>query len=96
MLRWWIGVLLMLNAALLAWNMDILMQWIWGTDTAPTPARMVQPSQPAASHAQEAASAASLPASATATPSSAPATPARALLKPASAAASSPTPAASY
>ena len=68
MARWWIGLLLLLNAALLAWNMGALQPWGWGaapTQDGPVVTLPIQTtaSEPASS-APSAASAASAAASA--------------------------------
>jgi hypothetical protein len=66
MARWWIGLLVLLNAALLAWNMGALAPWGWGTSTAQDGPVVTLPFQSTASEpASDAASAASAPASAT-------------------------------
>ena len=71
MARWWIGLLLLLNAALLAWNMGALQPWGWGaapTQDGPVVTLPIQTtaSEPASSapSAPSAASAASAAASA--------------------------------
>ena len=66
MARWWIGLLLLLNAALLAWNMGALQPWGWGAAptqdgpvvTLPIQTTASEPAPSAASAASAAASAA--------------------------------------
>jgi hypothetical protein len=59
MARWWIGLLVLLNAALLAWNLGALAPWGWAPDTAQEGPSVTLGMAPQASSAQEAASAAS-------------------------------------
>jgi hypothetical protein len=71
MARWWIGLLVLLNAALLAWNLGALAPWGWAPATVKEGPSVTLDIAPQASSAQEAASAASsaaaaAPASATA------------------------------
>lgn len=40
MMRWWMGVLLLLNLATLAWQWDALAHWGWGPNTHREPERL--------------------------------------------------------
>jgi hypothetical protein len=67
MARWWIGLLLLLNVAVLAWNLGALEPWGWGPDktqdgpvvTVPIQTTAAEPASGAAVAAQDAASSAS-------------------------------------
>jgi hypothetical protein len=64
MARWWIGLLLLLNTALLAWNLGALLPWGWGPAPAQAgtevtlalPAKAVPPVQAGSDAASAAAS----------------------------------------
>ena len=69
MARWWIGLLVLLNAALLAWNMGALAPWGKAPGTAQDGPSVTLNIEQQAAPAQEPASA---PASAPKSPASAP------------------------
>ena len=62
MARWWIGLLVLLNAALLAWNLGALAPWGLAPATVKEGPSVSLDIAPQASAAQEAASAATTPA----------------------------------
>ncbi len=72
MTRWWIGLLVLLNAALLAWNIGALAPWGGAPGTAQEGPSVTLSIATQASSAQDAASSASAPATAPKPPASAP------------------------
>ena len=71
MARWWIGLLLLLNVALLAWNLGALAPWGLGSDRAQAAPSVTLAIQAPAAEPASAASAAT-PAAAPKAPASAP------------------------
>ncbi len=47
-MRWWIGILLMLNVIALAWQWDAFARWGWGPNVQREPERLLQQIRPEA------------------------------------------------
>jgi len=47
-MRWWIGILLLLNVIALAWQWDAFARWGWGPNVQREPERLQQQIQPEA------------------------------------------------
>ncbi len=47
-MRWWIGILLMLNVIALAWQWDAFGRWGWGPNVQREPERLLQQIRPEA------------------------------------------------
>ena len=47
-MRWWIGILLLLNVIALAWQWDAFARWGWGPNVQREPERLMQQIKPEA------------------------------------------------
>jgi hypothetical protein len=65
MMRWLMALLLILNAATLAWQWDAFAHWGWGPNTAREPERMANQIRPEALQIETPAPLSSTPAPAT-------------------------------
>jgi hypothetical protein len=71
MMRWLMALLLVLNAATLAWQWDAFAHWGWGPNTAREPERLANQIRPEALHIET-----TTPVSSSATPTPTPTPPA--------------------
>jgi hypothetical protein len=69
-MRWWIAILLLLNAMTLAWQWDAFAPWGWGPNVQREPERLKQQIKPEALQITLPGQAASAPAAASEAPAS--------------------------